>query len=197
MQYPFLSPAPVWLAAMLVAGGLASGPARAEKADRSQPLTIEADKPGTVDLQRQVVVFGGNVVISQGTIRVRAERVEVREGADGSRTAVAVGTRDAPATFRQKRDGVDEYVEGSAERIDYDGRGDVVKFTGNAAVRRLRGTTTADEITGHTIVYDNTAEVFTVQGGPSAGSGNGRVKAVLTPRDAPASAPSSTSGARP
>lgn len=195
MQYPSRSSAPAWLSALLTACAVMPGAALAEKGDRSQPLTIEADKPGTIDLQRQVVVFGGNVVISQGSIRVQAERVEVREGSDGSRTAVAIGARDAPATFRQKRDGVDEYIQGSAERIDYDGRGDVVKFTGNAAVRRLRGTTTADEITGHTIVYDNLAEVFTVQGGPASGSG--RVKAVLTPRDAPAPAPAAASGARP
>jgi lipopolysaccharide export system protein LptA len=159
------------------------GVAGAERADRSQPLTIEADKPGIIDLQKQVVVFSGNVAIAQGSIRILADRVEVREGPDGFRAAVATGAPGQPASFRQKRDGVDEYLEGRADRIDYDGRGDKVTFTGNASVRRLRGNAVADEITGNLITYDNLAELFSVAGGPAAPSGSGRVRAVLTPRE--------------
>jgi lipopolysaccharide export system protein LptA len=172
-------------AALLAAAWLPVG-AQAEKSDRSQPVTIEADKPGTVDLVKQVVVFNGNVVIAQGSMAIRAERAEVREGADGYRAATAIGSPGKPASFRQKREGIDEFIEGTAERIDYDGRGDVVRFVGKAAVRRLRGSTLADEITGSLITYDNVAEVFSVQGGP-AGTTGGRVRAVLTPR--PASTP--------
>lgn len=176
---------PSLLAAVALAFG---GAALAEKADRSKPLTIEADKPGTVDLLNQVVVFNGNVVISQGTMSIRAERAEVRETAQGYRTAVAIGAPGKPALFRQKREGLAEYIEGEAERIEYDGRNEVLRLIGSAAVRRLRGSEVADEITGASIVYDNAAEVFSVQGG-GANGGSGRVRAVLTPREAPASAP--------
>ena len=124
---------------MLCAAALT--PALAEKADRSKPLTIEADQPGSVDLLKQVVVFNGNVVVTQGTMAIRADRVEVRERPDGYRIAIAVGSAGKPAVFRQKRDGVDETIEGEAERIEYDSRGDVVRFVGNAQVRRLRGAT--------------------------------------------------------
>jgi lipopolysaccharide export system protein LptA len=173
--------------------------ARAEKADRGKPLTIEADQPGTLDLLKQVVVFNGNVVVSQGTLAIRAERVEVRERADGHRSAIAMGNGGKPATFKQKRDGVDETIEGVAERIEYDSRGDVVRFAGSAQVRRLRGGVPADEISGALITYDNGNETFSVQGAPTAtagaasGAGNGRIKIVLAPRaekpDAAASAP--------
>ena len=62
--------------AISLAAACAVGPgARAEKADRSKPMSIEADQPGSVDLQRQVVIFNGNVVISQGTMLLRADRV--------------------------------------------------------------------------------------------------------------------------
>ena len=117
---------------------LAPRPAQAEKADRSKPMSIEADKPGSVDLQRQVVIFNGNVVISQGTMVLRADRVELRERPDGYREAMAIGSAERPASFRQKRDGVDETVEGAAERIEFDARTDTLRFVGNAAVRRLR-----------------------------------------------------------
>ena len=170
---------------------LGLAPAQAEKADRSKPLTIEADQPGTVDLLKQVVVFNGNVVMAQGTMTIRAERVEVRERPDGYRSATAQGSVGKPAGFRQKRDGVDETIEGSADRIEYESRGDVVRFTGNAQVRRLRGTTPADEITGNAIAYDNANETFNVQGavaapGAASAPGSGRVRVVITPKPEPA-----------
>ncbi|WP_348756837.1 LptA/OstA family protein, partial [uncultured Aquincola sp.] len=59
-----------------LAGALPS--AQAARADRNQPITIDADKPGTVDMLKQVVVFNGNVVITQGSITIRAERAEIR-----------------------------------------------------------------------------------------------------------------------
>ena len=174
------------LAALLFAC-LLGLPAQAEKADRSKPMVVEADRPGTVDLQRQVVVFNGNVSISQGTMVMRAERVEMREMPDGYRAATALGSPGKPATWRQRRDGIDEVVEGSADRIDFDGRADTLRFSGNGAVRRLRAGTVADEITGGSIVWDNTAEVFRVEGGATSTTNpTGRVRVILSPRaDAP------------
>ena len=165
----------------------AAWPAQAEKADRTKPLNVAADRQGTVDLHNQVVAFEGSVVITKGTIVIRADRVEVREVADGYRTAIAFGSRSRPATFRQKRDDVDEYIEGQGDRLEYEEKGGVVRFTGNAVVRRLRGETVADEITGNVIAYDNTQERFSVTGGPSDGA-EGRVRAVLTPREGTAAA---------
>jgi lipopolysaccharide export system protein LptA len=171
----------------LALGAAACAPALAAKADRSKPLTIEADQPGTIDLIKQVVVFNGNVVIQQGTLEIRADRVEVRELPDGFRVAVALGGRAGPATFRQRREGSGEHIEGSADRIEYDGRADTLRFVGHAAMRRVRDGAVADEITGGLITYDNTSEVFSVAGAPPGETG-GRVRAVLTPPPA-ASAP--------
>ena len=157
----------------------------AERGDRLQKINIAADQGGQIDLQNQVVVYTGNVVISRGTIAIRAERIKVRQLPSGYYTAVAFGATSKPATFRQKRDGVDEYVEGEAERLEYDGRADLVKFINRAQVRRLRGATPADEIAGNLITYDATTEKMTVSGGaqPTAANPGGRVTAVLTPRE--------------
>jgi lipopolysaccharide export system protein LptA len=189
----FFLPATLALAALLAVGGAA-----AERSDRSQPMVVEADRDGVVDLQRQVLVYSGNVVISQGSMVLRAERVETRELPNGYRTASAIGQGGKQATWRQRRDGVDETVEGSADRIDYDGRADTLRFVGNAAVRRLRGSAVADEITGANIVWDNTSEVFRVEGGAkSPANPTGRVRAVLSPQPS-ASAPARTApGAAP
>ena len=173
------------LAAFAVLALLGAVPAHAERADRLKPLTVEADQGGRVDLQQQVVVFTGNVVVSKGTMVIRAARIEVRQSPAGYDTAIAFGAPGRPATFRQKRDGVDEFIDGQAERLEYDGRADIIKFITNAAVRRLRGATLADEISGNLVTYDATTEVFSVSGGATSTAANpgGRVRAVLTPRE--------------
>jgi lipopolysaccharide export system protein LptA len=164
--------------------------AHAEQADRDQPMTIQADQQSTLDLLKQIVVFNGNVVITQGTMAMHADRVEVRQSPEGFRSATAIGH---PASFRQKRQGLDETIEGFADRIEYDGQADTVRFIGHAKVHRLRGGAVADEITGDEIAYNNVTEVFRVAGGPSnvsPANPSGRVRAVLTPAPAhPASAP--------
>jgi lipopolysaccharide export system protein LptA len=181
----------VWLLAGLLAVALAGPSAHAEKADRGKAMVIEADKPGSLDYQRQVLVFNGNVVISQGSMVLRAERVEMRETPDGYRTASAIGSAEKPASWRQRRDEGDETVEGTADRIEFDGRGDTLRFIGHGAVRRLRAGAVADEITGGSIVWDNTSEVFKVEGGAATPvNPTGRVRAVLSPRvEEAASAP--------
>lgn len=176
--------------------GLVAAPpaARAEKGDRNQQMFIEADRQGKADLLGQVMVYSGNVVISQGSMLLRAERIEMRTMADGYRAATATGLASKPATWRQRRDGVNETVEGSADRIDFDGRADTLRFQGNSMVRRLRAGEVADEITGGTILWNNLSEVFTVEGGAkTATNPTGRVRAVLSPR----AEPSETTPARP
>jgi lipopolysaccharide export system protein LptA len=173
-----------WLAAALVCS--IGFPAQAEKADRFKKMEVESDQPGKVDLQNQIVVFNGNVVVSKGTMVIRAHRIEVRETPEGYHLATATGGAGQLATFRQKRDAVDEHIEGEAERLEYDSKADTIRFVGKAAVKRLRGKTVADEVTGALITYDNTAELFTVAGGAAAATPNnpnGRVRAVISPRE--------------
>ncbi len=181
------------LALAVIASPWAQPWAWAEKADRSKPMVLESDpgKPCTVNLVKQISQCSGNVVIAQGTLLIKGDRVELRETPEGFRMAVVNGTADKLAYYRQKRDIGDEFVEGTALRIDYDGRAGTVRFEGRALVKRLNGTAIADEVQGETVIWDSTAEEFSVQGGrPSATNPGGRQRAVLAPR-APASAASS------
>jgi lipopolysaccharide export system protein LptA len=149
------------VAASLWAAG--PGPARAERADRNKPMVVEADREGTIDTQRGVTTFSGNALISQGTMLIRAERVEVRDPPGGARSALALGTVAQPATYRQKRDGVDEHMEAQAERIEYDAASETLRFTGQAALRRLRAGSVVDETLGAIITWNNRSETLTVQ----------------------------------
>lgn len=166
--------------------------AAAERADRSRPLTLESDAPCTVNLIKQVSVCSGNVVVTQGTMQLRAGRLEMRQTPDGYQIVSAEGSAATPATYRQKRDGVDQTVEGQAQRIVYDGKADTLRLEGDAVVRLLGGARTLDEIHGRTIVWDAQAEQLSAEGGAS-GEANpgGRVRVVIAPREA-ASAASAT-----
>ena len=167
----------------------------AEKADRNKPLNIEADN-GRYDDAKQMGTFTGNVVVTKGTMSMRAAKIEVRQTPDGAQFGVATAEADKRAVFRQKREGLDEYIEGEGERIEYDGKADTIRFINRAVIRRFRGTTLADETAGSVIVYDNTAEVFSVVGGAAAATPtnpSGRVRAVLTPREVPAAADAAAS----
>ena len=157
--------------------GLLAGPAQAERADRGKPINLESDRMHVDDAQR-VSVFEGKVVMTQGTLSIHADKVTVRQDKDGFQYGSASGN---PATFRQKRDGADGYIEGEADRIEYNGKLDRVEFFDHARLKREP----ADEVRGNYISYDARTEYFTVTGGavPSAsGSPDGRVHAVIQPR---------------
>nr|WP_315199525.1 lipopolysaccharide transport periplasmic protein LptA [uncultured Aquabacterium sp.] len=159
----------------------------ADKADRSQPLVFAADA-ARVDEAQRLNVLTGNVDITKGTMAIRADRVEVRQGADGTQTATATGGQGGRSYFKQKREGVDELIEGEAEKIVYEGRDDTVHFTGRAVMRRIVAGVAADEVNGQAIRYDNKTAVYQVLGGGVlGGTTTGRVRGVITPRnnDAP------------
>ncbi len=172
---------------VLVLLALSTGGVLAEKADRSQPMNIEADTL-RYDDAKQLNVFTGRVVLTKGTIQIRGERVEVRQDPQGFQYGVVTAEPGKLAFFRQKREGMDQYIEGEGETIDYDGKLDVVKFVGKAQLRRLQGSTLNDEFKAGIIVYNNTTDVFTLDGSPLAGKPGqpaapaGRVRAMLTPK---------------
>jgi len=175
-----------------VALALAAVPGHAEKADRTKPMAIESSgtQPGTVDLARRAAVFTGNVVVTQGTLQIHADRVEVSEDANGAQLGNAIGSAEHPATFRQKRDQENEWTEGEALRVEYDSAANKVRFIGAAHLRLLRGKEVTDEARAAIIVYDTQADTIALNGsgaaqGPEA---NGRTTVVFTPRNS-ASAP--------
>lgn len=155
---------------------LSGVPAQAERADRAKPINLESDRMHVDDV-RKLSVFEGKVVMTQGTLSIRADKVTVRQDKDGYQYGSASGN---PATFRQKRDGADGYIQGEAGRIEYDGKLDRVEFFERARLLREP----ADEVRGDYISYDSRTEYFTVNGGSSSAPGGaaGRVHAVIQPR---------------
>jgi len=177
--------------------------ARAERADRHKPMNIEADALRH-DEALQTSVFSGRVVLTKGTIVLRGARLEVRQDADGFQYGIMTAKFGERAFFRQKRDtaqgAADEFLEGESERIEYDSRADTMRLVRHAELRRLRQETLTDELAGSLIVYNNLTDVFTVDGGAASAvsSGGGRVRAVLSPKEAlPVSEETHTTRLRP
>jgi len=164
--------------ALVVCALMALGaPALAEKADREKPINLEADRV-SIDDAKQTALFEGNVLLTQGTMQIRGDRMEVRQDKEGFKYGTTWGNL---AYFRQKRDGYDEYIEGWAERIEYDGRAETLQMFNRAQMKRGQ-----DEVRGNYISYDARTEFFRVTGGGDKAAGaakpEGRVRAVLQPK---------------
>lgn len=168
------------VAAAILLTGLAATPAFAEKADRDKPVNIEADRVDLDDAKKEAT-FEGNVTLTQGTLQIKGDRIVVKQDADGFQYGIAFGK---PASFRQKREGFEEYIEGYSERLEYDGKVDKMQMFTNAMIQRG-----GDEVRGDYIAYNAVTEFFQVIGGGkstgTAGNPQGRVRAVIQPKPKP------------
>ncbi len=175
---------------LLAALALSGGRACAEQGDRNKPMNVEADAL-RYDDTKKTSVFTGRVVLTKGTIVIRGARIEVRQDPDGNQYGVVTAEPGKLAYFRQKREGLEEFIEGQGETIEYDSRANTVKFAKQAQLRRYLGATVNDEMSGGVIVYNNSTDVFSIDGGVAHGAPSatgGRVRAMLTPRTDPAAA---------
>lgn len=155
---------------------LFTGPVVAERADSDKPVHLESDR-ATVQDANKLATFIGNVVLTQGTLIIRADKMTVKEDASGFQHATAFGNL---ASFRQKRDGKDEYVEGWGERMEYDAKADKVQLFKKARLRRGQ-----DEVHGDYISYDALNEFFQVTGNNDTSTqsrSEGRVRLVIQPK---------------
>lgn len=160
----------------------------ADRADREKPVNIEANRI-TVDEVKKVQIFEGDVQLSQGTMMLRAEKLVVSQDANGYQKGIAYGSGSRMASFRQKREGRDEYVEGEAERIEHDSRAEKTELFVRAYIK-----SGLDEVHGQYISYDARSENYVVSGaapGTSTGQvgGQGRVRAVIQPKNPGAEKP--------
>jgi lipopolysaccharide export system protein LptA len=147
----------------------------AERADRNEPIHLEADQVLMDDAQ-QISTFTGNVRLSQGTLLIRGDKIVVVQDKNGFKQVTAYGNT---AEFRQKREGLDEYVEGYGNSIEYDTRTETVNFHEKARLKRDR-----DEVSGDHITYNAKTEIFQVNGSNenSMNKPQQRVRAVLQPK---------------
>ena len=156
----------------LIVWGVAA--VHAEQADSTKPIEVEANRMSADDARR-MNVFEGNVVVTRGTLNIRADRIVVRQDAEGNQYATATGN---PVRFRQRQDakppekeGV--WMEGEAKRIELDEKSGKIELYEEARVNRG-----GDEVKGNYILVDQRSDFFTV----TPGRGDGRVRATIQPK---------------
>ncbi|MEO7741365.1 MAG: lipopolysaccharide transport periplasmic protein LptA [Usitatibacter sp.] len=162
------------LAPFALVAALVALPAMAERSDREKEIVIGAER-SVGDDANKVITLTGNVVVTQGSMRITAAKMLLKEDAKGNKTYVASGT---PVTFRQKRDKLDEWIEGTAERAEFDDQNDVLRLYNKARVRSNQ-----NELTGDFISYDMKRELAEVSGAPpgQVAPPNARVKVIIMP----------------
>jgi lipopolysaccharide export system protein LptA len=163
-----------FLAALLL---VAASGALAEKADKDKPTQLEANRMSS-DETRRMNIFEGNVVLTKGTMVVRADKIVVRQDAEGYQYSTATG---APVRFRQRQDPKDGkeagWVDGEALRIEIDDRKSTIELFDKARVTR-----DGDEVLGNYIFVDQRSEFFSVSSGKDGKEAPGRVRATLQPK---------------
>ena len=160
-----------------VLAAIAAAPASAEKADREKPINFSAEQPAEVDFEKRIGTLKGNVVITQGTMTIRADRIDFKQNPDNSLSATATGN---PVSFRQKKDDSDEYYEGFAQRAVYDGQKQLLELFDRALLKQG-----SDEIRSNYVSYNSATGIFKAEGRPDAPGVEGpgdRVRGVFQPR---------------
>ncbi len=186
-----------FVASAALACALTVGQAHAERADRQKPVELEADKV-TVDDKSQSQVFEGSVNLVQGTLQLKANRLDITQDASGFQRGIALGDNTTQAWFKQKREARTDFVEGQADKIVHDSKNEITEFIGKALVKNG-----ADEAKGNYIRYDAKSQSYTVNNQDSTGKplapevSGGRVRLIIQPKTDPVTAPASAvAGAR-
>ncbi|GAB2878594.1 lipopolysaccharide transport periplasmic protein LptA [Microbulbifer echini] len=137
--------------------------------DRQQRINISSDAMNA-GLNNNLVVYNKNVVITQGSLKIQADRVEVYFTPEKEISrVVAIGK---PAHFQQKILQTERPVKAKAQKIVYRVSSEELQLTGKAHVDREGNTLAAEKID-----YDLTTEQMSAQGQ----TGKGRVEMTWKP----------------
>lgn len=148
---------------------LASSSAFALKDDVNQPINIVSDNQ-SLDMEKSVVTFTDNVVITQGSIIIKANKVVITRPAEKSGKKETVEAFGTPVTFHQQLDNGTP-VDGKANKVHYDLGSEFLTLTNNAELKQLDS-----KINGSVITYDVKKQQLKANG-----NGKSRVTTVLIP----------------
>jgi len=166
--------------------------AHAERADRDKPMLLEANRV-SIDDAKKIQILEGDVLITKGTMTLKADRVVITEDQYGFQKGTAFSGKNGLAYFRQKREGKDEYVEGEGERIEYNTNSEILELFHRAWVKNGE-----DQVRGDYIWYDAVSEKYLVTAGDTRGpkAAPGRVRAVIQPKSKDSNATPAPRGER-
>ena len=170
--------------AIAAAIALCSTPAQAEKADSTKAMSVEGERL-IIGEKKGVNSLVGDVELVRGTLLIKADRAVVTRSDSGDQSVVLHAPANGHVSFRQKRDGgKDLWIEGEADRVEYDDKTEIVRFVASAKVRYLENGKTTQEQEGEFMSYDSKNDVFIATNNASGNrvAGGGRVKLTIQPK---------------
>ena len=135
--------------------------AAALSTDRDQPAEIEADDI-EFDFQKGTRTYINNVLIVQGTLRLKADKVTAIYKGNDLDNATAWGSL---ARFKQRPDGKEHDVEGWAKKIIVNQKANTLTLIGKASLKQG-----PDTARGETIVYNMANDTLSLRGGAKVGA---------------------------
>lgn len=147
--------------------------------ERNLPLHVESDYAVYSDVT-QTSVFTGRVILTQGSMKIDADRIETIVDPEGYQYATATMDKNGLVHFEQKRQGTNEVLKAQGQKLIFDGKQNLVVFSKKAQMRRL--TTQGkliDKIDSDELVYNQLTEVFESRALPDA---SGRSRIIITPK---------------
>jgi len=139
--------------------------------DVEQPIQIQADR-ATIDDAKGIAIYEGNVVISQGSIRINADKVTLnytkKQDID---KVVAEGN---PAHFKQTPEGGKEDIKAKARRMEYEATQNMLQLIHNAELQQAK-----DSFAGQHITYDTRNGIIRADKGENK---EGRITVIIQPR---------------
>ena len=148
-----------------------------EIADKDQPIIIDSDEL-LIDDSKNTSTYSGDVILQQGTLIIRGDKLTIREDKQGFQHSTSIGK---PTTFKQKMENSEDYIEGQALTIEYDGNMDKIHLYSKARVKKGN-----DLVIGDYIMYDANSEFAqALSGNTTTKDGNevkkGRTRAIIRP----------------
>ena len=170
-------------AGVLLALALAGQPAQAQAPIQNDVPTLIDSDTLEYDDTTQTSIFTGNVVLTRGDLTLRADRLELRQDAEGNQFAKATANGKQQVFVRQVQPDSVELVEGTGDRAEYDSQSETIQLIGHARIQRLACGQLLDEIRGERVRYNQKTDVYTATGGKQAGTAGNRVRTVIQSRE--------------
>lgn len=148
--------------------------------DWQQAMTILSDT-AEIDRRAGTVIYEGNVVLTQGTLKIEADRLLVLRDGDSLEKAVAEGS---PAYYEQQIEVGKPVTTAHGNRIDYYTVERRITLRGDAQLQQDGNLFSGDQIT-----YDMISETVKASGnqatsdpmGTSETTSDGRIRVVIQP----------------
>ena len=137
-------------------------------------LRVDADSLKHDD-KNLITTFKGNVVMVRNNLTIKGELLQLKQTENGLSYGHIIGS---PAKFKQKRDLDGEWIEGEANRLDYDERDSMFFLSGNASLKRKKNGEIKDEVSGDKLSYSSITDVYKAETTP----GKTRTRMTLMPR---------------